>query len=82
VADVHIKTLRRAAEVAGGEQELAVLLKVTPSHLRLWMTGFTDPPGDIFLRAVDVVLGRSLPAPSNPGEVESDSSVAARETKA
>lgn len=75
MANVHVKTLKRAAEVAGGEQELAVLLKVTPSHLRLWMTGFTDPPGDIFLCAVDLVLGRSLPAPFKPGEAQGDSSV-------
>lgn len=42
--------------MAGSEQQLALLLKVTPSHLRLWLAGYADPPGDVVLRAVDVVL--------------------------
>ena len=65
MADVHVKTLRRAAEIAGGEQQLAVLLKVTPSHLHLWLNGFADPPGDIFLRAVDLVLPEIPPPPTS-----------------
>lgn len=68
VADVHVCTLMRAAEIAGGEQLLAVLLKVTPSHLRLWMAGYADPPGDVFLRAVDLVLARDQPKPSGPAK--------------
>jgi hypothetical protein len=32
LAEVHVNTLRRAAELAGGAQQLALLLKVTPSH--------------------------------------------------
>ena len=73
MADVHVKTLRRAAELAGGEQELALLLKVTPSHLHLWMMGFADPPGDIFLRAVDLVLEHTLPAAKHSGDAEGES---------
>jgi hypothetical protein len=33
----------------------------------LWLAGLADPPGDIFLRAVDVVLQHTLPAPHDPG---------------
>ena len=60
MADVHVRTLRRAAEIAGGEQQLAFLLKVTPSHLALWLAGVEVPPGYIFLRAVDMVTEHDL----------------------
>lgn len=50
MAEVHARTLKRAAEIAGGEQRLALKLKVTPSHLALWIAGIETPPLDIFLR--------------------------------
>jgi hypothetical protein len=50
----------RAAEIAGGEQELAFRLKVTPSHLSLWIGGLEPCPSHIFLKAVDLVLESSL----------------------
>ena len=56
MAQVHVRTLRRAAELVGGEQALALRLKVTPSHLALWLAGRDVPPADVFLRAVDVVM--------------------------
>jgi DNA-binding transcriptional regulator YdaS (Cro superfamily) len=55
VPDVYLRTLQRAALIAGGEQALALELKVTPSHLALWLQGIERPPLDIFLRAVDLV---------------------------
>jgi hypothetical protein len=65
--DVHVRTLLRAAEIAGGAQALAFRLRVTPSHLALWMGGLELCPSHIFLKAVDVVLERDLaedrPAP-------------------
>lgn len=72
---VHSKTLQRAAEIVGGEQQLALRLKVTPSHLALWIQGIEQPPGDIFLQAVDLVLDNDvlskLPAGSRqPAEGE------------
>jgi hypothetical protein len=83
VSNVYIGTLKRAAEILGGEQELARYLKVTPSHLALWAQGLETPPMDYFLKAVDVVTehdvslwkeqpaGLSLPvakAPSGPDD--------------
>jgi hypothetical protein len=47
--------LKRAAELLGGEDALALQLRVTPSHLALWIAGVASPPGDIFLRAADIV---------------------------
>jgi DNA-binding transcriptional regulator YdaS (Cro superfamily) len=60
VATVYVGTLKRAAEIIGGEEELARRLKVTPAHLKLWMSGFASPPGDVFLQAADVVSEHEL----------------------
>lgn len=53
--DVRARTLQRAAEIMGGEQQLALHLRVTPSHLALWLEGREFPPDRIFLKAVDLV---------------------------
>jgi len=55
VAAVHVRTLQRAAHLAGGVEMLASYLKVRPSRLRLWLQGRVSPPMDVFLRAVDLV---------------------------
>jgi len=60
VSDVHIRTLMRAAEIVGGPMELAFMLKVTPSHLSLWLGGLEPCPSPIFLKAADLVLERDL----------------------
>ncbi len=60
MSTVHAKTLQRAAEILGGEQQLALKLKVTPSHLALWIQGIEQPPGDIFLKAVDLVVDNDV----------------------
>jgi len=40
----------------GGEEQLARHLKVTPSHLALWIRGIETPPTEFFLKAVDVIM--------------------------
>ena len=60
MSDVHVRTLMRAAEIAGGAQELAFRLRVTPSHLSLWLGGVEPCPSHIFLKAVDLVLENNL----------------------
>ena len=52
---VYVRTLQRAAELVGGEEALARRLKVTPSHLALWLHGIVSPPCDYFLKAADIV---------------------------
>ena len=52
---VYSRTLRRAAELIGGEQELARRLGVFPSHLAAWLAATTTPPIEVFLKAVDIV---------------------------
>lgn len=53
---VHARTLKRAAEILGGADQLADYLNVRPSVVALWMNGAVTPPDDVFLKAVDVVL--------------------------
>lgn len=67
--EVRVRTLRRAAEIMGGEQPLAVHLRVTPSHLALWLEGKEVPPDHIFLKAVDLVTEHdALPSAASPTE--------------
>jgi hypothetical protein len=61
VPDLYVKTLVRAAHIAGGEAELALRLRVTPSHLHLWILGAKTPPLEVFLKAVDIVLEHDQP---------------------
>ena len=61
-----VRTLERAAVIEGGEQALAFRLKVTPSHLALWLQGVERPPVEVFLRAVDLVSEELLPKPAGP----------------
>ena len=63
---MYIRTLARAAEIVGGAQELAFRLKVTPSHLSLWMGGLEPCPGHVFLMAVDLVLEREIALQKTP----------------
>lgn len=57
---VYVRTLKRAAEIIGGEEEFAHRLKVTPSLLELWIRGVVSPPGDVFLKAADIVSEHDL----------------------
>jgi hypothetical protein len=59
VPDLYARTLGRAADIVGGEGELAARLNVLPGHLHLWMLGAHKPPLDIFLKAVDIVVEHS-----------------------
>jgi DNA-binding transcriptional regulator YdaS (Cro superfamily) len=60
VQDVRAVTLRRAADIVGGEEPLARHLGVTPSHLALWIRALADTPDVVFLRAVDIVLAHEV----------------------
>src|SRR5437764_15393384 len=64
VPDVYVRTLERAVKIEGGEQALALRLKVTPSHLALWIQGIERPPVEVFLRAVDLVTDQLFPPPA------------------
>ena len=57
-ATVYSRTLQRASEVLGGVEPLARHLGVSPAQLAHWIDGRGQPPTDVFLAAVDVVLKR------------------------
>lgn len=58
---VYARALKRAAEIVGGAEQLAVQLRVVPSHLALWIDGSAPTPPDIFLRAVDLISEHDAP---------------------
>jgi hypothetical protein len=51
-------TLTEAVTIAGGEEALAGRLRVPVAKVMSWVSGTEPVPGEIFLRAVDVVLER------------------------
>jgi hypothetical protein len=55
-ATVYSRTLQRACEVLGGMQPLAAHLRVDAAELARWIDARGQPPLDVFLAAVDVVL--------------------------
>ena len=57
---LYVRTLKRAAELIGGEEQLARRLKVAPNHLTLWIRGAVSPPGDVFLGAAEIVNEHEL----------------------
>jgi DNA-binding transcriptional regulator YdaS (Cro superfamily) len=71
VPTLYARTLSRAAELVGGEEKLALQLRVAPSQLTLWLAGRSTPPGDVFLSAVDIVGEHNIRAlrmkPEAPG---------------
>lgn len=55
-ATVYSRTLQRACEVLGGIHPLAAHLRVAPGDLARWIDARGEPPLEVFLKAVDVVL--------------------------
>ena len=66
---VYSRTLRKAAETAGGQKKLAQLLRVPLADLEKWIADKDEPPMSVFLRAVDLVLDEtSSSGASEPGD--------------
>jgi hypothetical protein len=55
-ATVYSRTLQRACEVLGGIRQLADHLHVDAAELNRWIDARGQPPLEVFLAAVDVVL--------------------------
>jgi DNA-binding transcriptional regulator YdaS (Cro superfamily) len=49
------RTLRRALELIGTLERLAIRLVVSPAELSSWISGAKPTPTEIYLRALDVV---------------------------
>lgn len=57
---VYARTLRRAAEITGGVEQLASRLGVRSEDLVHWLQGTKQVPQEIFLRAVDIVVAHDV----------------------
>lgn len=57
---VYARTLRRAAEIVGGEAELASRLSLERALVAHWVRGEGVPPTKVFLQAVDIVTAHDL----------------------
>lgn len=57
---VYVRVLLRAAELLGGTAELQSYLRVSQTQLERWLKGSETPPPEVFLRAVDLVLVRTV----------------------
>ena len=57
---IHKRALERAIQIAGGPEQLARKLKVTPELIALWSDPRMPIPGDVFLRLVDFFVTDSL----------------------
>jgi hypothetical protein len=55
--DTYQKVLLQACVIAGDEAKLAKALGVSVSDVVDWVLGAGQCPNDVFLRAVDLVLG-------------------------
>jgi hypothetical protein len=69
-ASVYSRTLRKAAELSGGQKKLARLLRVPLAELEKWIADKDEPPTAVFLKAVDLVLDETAPpgGGSDPAE--------------
>jgi hypothetical protein len=56
MSDVYPRAVRKAAELAGGSDKLARVLQVPAEEIEKWMAGDGQPPRDVFLRVVDIIV--------------------------
>lgn len=50
-----IRTLRRALATVGSEERLAAELNVSVVDVASWLSGERIAPGDVFIKALDIV---------------------------
>jgi DNA-binding transcriptional regulator YiaG len=51
----HIRVLQRAADLLGGEVQLATALNVSPELLSKWLSGEARPSTKAYFTALDIV---------------------------
>ncbi|MEA3194870.1 MAG: hypothetical protein QOD26_3203 [Betaproteobacteria bacterium] len=54
--NTYARTMHRACVILGGVPALAGHLKVSETALRSWMNGIDEPPLDVFLATVEILL--------------------------
>jgi hypothetical protein len=53
--DVQVKLLHEACIKAGGEQHLALKLRVSTEDIRAWLDGELPVPDEVFLACLDII---------------------------
>ena len=61
-ASVYSRALQRAAQLVGGREKLAKILRVPRAEIDRWLADEAKPPREIFLRIVDLILDETTPA--------------------
>lgn len=61
-SSVYSRALQKAAELVGGREKLAELLRVAKTEIDRWIADQAKPPREIFLRIVDLILDETIPA--------------------
>jgi DNA-binding transcriptional regulator YiaG len=51
----YVRTLQRAVELAGGEEQLASVLRTSREVLSMWLSGRITPPIKPYLAALELV---------------------------
>jgi hypothetical protein len=69
-ASVYSRTLRKAAELVGGQARLSRHLRVPAAELQKWIDDKAVPPMGIFLRAVDLIIDETPPPVDSGGSGE------------
>ena len=59
---VHMRALRRAAQILGGVEALRAYLQVSMSQLTGWLYGETRVPDAVFLKVVDLLSEQQIAA--------------------
>lgn len=54
--NTYARVMHRACVIVGGVPALAAQLKVSEIVLRGWLTGTDEPPLDLFLATVEIIL--------------------------
>ena len=58
--NVYRRTLARAIEIAGSQENLARFLACTSAEIAKWSSGETNPPMPIFLAMVEITAANAL----------------------
>lgn len=53
---VGIRAVRLASRIAGGPRKLRERLNVEAADLAAWLAGARDPPPEVLLKALDLIL--------------------------
>jgi hypothetical protein len=61
---IHMRAVKRAAEISGGAPALGAYLKTSPLVVSGWINGLEDVPPETLLKLVDIILGEGRPLPA------------------